>query len=209
MPGRLAAAAAGVLIIVAAIVAFSLGRHPVVAGTNGVAPLSGTLSAPPGGSTCQPVLRVPAGADRLRMVMNTDVQVGIQAVITDAAGEIAAGSANAHAGEINFNLSPPTRAAHAATVCFSNLGRQRVTFSGEHVRVRGPSGRLLARTTPVASVVFIKPGTSTWAERAGTIIKRCSYVQAGPFGTWALWVAGVLAIAAVALGLWQLIAPAP
>jgi hypothetical protein len=58
---------------------------------------------------------------------------------------------------------------------------------------------------PVPSVIFLKRGTSSWLGRAGTIVRRFGYVQAGVLGGWALWLAGALGLSMFVLALWAAI----
>ena len=71
MRTRLAAATAGAVLIAAAVLAFSLGKHPVIAGTNSAAPLLPALRIPSGQTRCQTVSRVPPGATHVRVVVST------------------------------------------------------------------------------------------------------------------------------------------
>ena len=75
MGRRLAAATAGTVLIAAAVLAFALGKHPVVAGTNTASPFSPALSVGSGETRCQLISRVPAGVAVVRVMPNTPALV--------------------------------------------------------------------------------------------------------------------------------------
>src|SRR3954447_6872743 len=95
MGGRLAAAAVGLVLIAAALVAFSLSSRPVTAATNTVEPITPSVYLDAGGRECQLVSRIPRGADRVRLLI-TYVTGGarhVQLEITDPHGLVARGDA--------------------------------------------------------------------------------------------------------------------
>jgi hypothetical protein len=204
MRARLAAAGVGVVITAVAALVFLDTRHPEVAGTNSVAPYAPAWSIPAESTRCQTLRRVPGGANRVRMALSSVPDDGvIQAAIQRRGIPIAQGAIQPRLGNVNFKLGRQTPAIDRARLCVSNLGRQRLVFLGEHKRTRKhPEARM---KRPVPSVIFLKRGTSSWLGRAGTVIKRFGYVQAGIFGGWSLWLAGALAVAMFALALWAVI----
>src|SRR3954465_10341941 len=69
MKGRLAAAAAGLVLIAAAVVAFALSSNPVKAGTNTVEPIAPSVYLGRGAQHCQRIAHVPAGATRVQVIV--------------------------------------------------------------------------------------------------------------------------------------------
>jgi hypothetical protein len=99
-------------------------------------------------------------------------------------------------------LSPKTRAAHPARVCLSNPGGGEIFVAGEQKRVPGEPKGKEAEKLPVPSIVFLRPGSSSWIAQTGTIADRYANAQAGVTGGWSLWVAGLFAAVSAALALW-------
>ena len=210
MRARLAAAAAGSLLIAVVIAAFALSSHPVVAGTTRVEPArpSGFLSA--GAKQCQVLSRLPAGADRMRIVVSS-VTGGARRLhvgISDRRGLLAAGDLKpARTGERLIKLRPRTRAAHQASLCFSNPGPGQITFGGDVKRFPGtPKGKKVEKGL-IASAIFLRPGSASWLAEAGTIAERYANSQTGITGGWSLWAAALFAVAAAVLGLWSVVLP--
>ena len=209
MRARLAAAAAGAILIAAVIVAFSLRSHPVVAGTSGVEPVRPTLFL--GGATprqCQAISRVPRGADRIRLLV-TFLEGGarhLHVEITDPRGVMAAGDlAPARTGYRLIKLRPLTRAAHPATLCLSNPGHGTIVVGGDAKRVMESATGRKSEKQGIASVAFLRPGSSSWVAQTGAIADRYANSQTGITGAWSLWLAVLLAITAALLGLWSVV----
>jgi hypothetical protein len=204
MRRRLAAATGGAVLIAAAVLTFSLGKHPVIAGTNSAAPLLPAMVIPSGETRCETVSQVPAGASHVRVVASSiegrpgDLRVTISGLqgqqATSGTGRIGP------AGRV-IRLMSTTRTLHPARICLHYLGQGHVTLAGEKKRVRservvgGPEKR------GVASVVFLRPGLTSWASRRDLIAERYANSQASPFGTWSFWVAVLAAIGAAVLAL--------
>ena len=208
MRARLVGAAAGAILIAAAIFAISVSSHPVVAGTNDVEPISPTVSIPGGGQSCQRVSHVPWGADRLKLLVTflEDGANHLRVKIADPRGLASAGDLKPLSpGERLVDLRPRTRAAQRATLCLINPGQGRIWIGGDLKRApgqpRGPHGQ----RQNVASAIFLRPGSSSWAAQTGTIADRFGNAQTGPLGGWTLWLAALLAIAAAALGIWSVV----
>ena len=82
MRARLLAGVVGILIVIVGSLVFLETRHPQVAATNSVAPYTPAWAIPGGGTRCQLLHKVPAGANRLRMALSSAPEKGIiQAVI--------------------------------------------------------------------------------------------------------------------------------
>ena len=208
MRNRLAAAAAGLVLIAAAILAFSLSSRPVTAATNTVEPVIPSVFLDAGARSCQRVSRVPRGADRLKVVV-TYVTGGARRLsveIADQRGTISTGTvARVGIGETLIPLRPRTRAAHRTHVCFVNPSQGRIVIGGDPKRQPGTPVGSEARRTNVASLIFVRPGSASWASQTGTIADRYANSQTGPLGAWSIWAAAVLAICAAALALWSVV----
>jgi hypothetical protein len=208
MRARLVAAAAGAILIAAAIFAFSVSSHPVIAGTNDVEPITPTVSIPGGGQSCQRISRIPRGADRLKLLV-TFLEGGanhLRVKISDPRGLASAGDLKpVSPGERLIQLRPRTRAAHRGTLCLINPGQGRIWIGGDLKRApaqpKGPQGQ----KQNVASVIFLRPGSSSWVAQTGTIADRYGNAQTGPLGGWSLWLAALLAIAAATIAIWSVV----
>jgi hypothetical protein len=206
MRARLVAGGLGVLIMAVASLVFLETRHPEVAGTNSVAPYSPAWAIPGNSTRCQLLRRLPPGANRLRMVLSRSSNgTLIRAEIDRRGTPVAGGVTSARPGYVNFKLAQRTIGRHRVRLCIFNGGKQRLVFLGENKRSRKPPST--GRRRPVPSVVFLKPGTSSWLGRAGTIIKRYGYAQAGALGEWTLWLAAALVMAMVGLAMFAAIRP--
>jgi hypothetical protein len=208
MRERLAAAAVGLALIAAALIAFSLSSRPVTAATNTVEPITPSVFLDSGDRRCQRVSRVPRGADRVRVVV-TYVTGGAKRLRVDishrrrplAAGQVAPVSI----GETLIKLRPKTRAAHKVLVCLSNPGKGRIVVGGDNKRVpRTPPGRNAGRRT-VASLIFLRPGSASWVSQTGPILDRYANAQTGPLSGWSIWAAGLLALCAAGLAIWSVV----
>jgi hypothetical protein len=198
MKTRLVAGTAGAALIGAAVLAFSLGKHPVVAGTNSAAPISPAFPIESGQTRCQSVSRVPADVSHLRVVLTAihgppgDLRVRI----TTEPGQVSVtGGRRVKPAGLVIRMKSPTTPLHPARICMHYFGQGRVILAGERKRVR--DGRRLG----VASVVFLRPGLESWAGRRDVIAERYGNAQVGAVGGWALWVAVAAAVVAAALAL--------
>jgi hypothetical protein len=208
MSKRLAAAAAGAVLIAAAVLAFSLGKHPIVAGTNTAAPIYPAMPLSGGERRCQLVSRVPSAATHVRLLI--DRLVGppgdLRVQITGMNGEVlAVARTRVHLAGVVFRLKPPTRGLHPARICLTYLGRGDVVIAGEMKRIPSPTGRNASQKRSVASVVFLRPGLASWASRRDVIADRYANAQTGWLAGWALWLALALAAGAALLALWWLV----
>ena len=209
MRSRLAAAAAGAVLIAAAIAAFSLSSNPVVAGTNTVAPLLPTAWDSDRSPPCRTLSRVPPGADRLQIVVTliTGGARDLHVEIADGDSIISAGDVHKlKLGENVVKLSPKTRAAHAARLCLSIIGPGQILVAGEHKRVvpGSPKGKETEKHG-VPSAIFLRPGSSSWVAETGTIADRYANAQTGATGGWSLLVAALFAASSAVLALWSVV----
>lgn len=204
MGPRLIAAGIGVAIAAIGCVVFLQTRHPQVVATNGAAAYTPAWAIPGGVTRCQLLRKVPSGANRLRMALSNGPKEGIiQAVIYQRSARIAGAQLPSDTGNVNFKLGRTLPALHRARLCVSNPGSQRMVFLGEYKKPRNPGAGGLKR--PVPSIIFLYPGSASWLGRAGTIIKRFGYVQAGVLAGWTLWLAGALGLAMFGLALWLVV----
>ena len=208
MRARLAAAAAGVLVIAAVIVAFALSSNPPVAGQSSVEPIRPSVGVSAGTSQCQAVSRVPRGADRIRLVV-AYIAGGardLRVEITDRHGRVSAGTlAPARSGTQQIPLHPRTRVARRATLCFSVPMRGQIAIGGDTKRIKGSPKGPQAQKQQVASLSFLRPGSASWFSQTGTIADRYANSQTGVTGGWSLWMAVLFAVAAGLIGLWSLV----
>jgi hypothetical protein len=210
MRARLAAAAAGGLLIAAVIAGFALSSNPPVAGTTGVEPVRPSVVLDAGVRQCQALSRVPRGADRIRVLVTyiTGGARELNVQISDPRGPIAEGAlVPASAGERVIELRPLTRAGHRASLCFSNPGLGQIMIAGDTKRVPGVAKGLQAQKQGIASVVFLRPGSASWFSQTDEIADRYANAQTGLTGRWSLWVAVLFAIAAAVVALWSVVLP--
>jgi hypothetical protein len=205
MRARLAAAAAGCVLIAAVIIGFALSSHPVEAGSSGVEPLRPSVGVTAGTPQCQAISRVPRGANRIKLVV-AYAEGGarnLRVMITDRGEPVTVGELKpATAGEQLIPLHPRTRAVHRATLCFSVPGQGQIAIGGDTKRVRGSAKGPDAQKQQVASVVFLRPGSASWFSQTGVIADRYANSQTGFTGGWSLWLAVLFAIAATVIGIW-------
>jgi hypothetical protein len=207
MRPRLAAAAAGAVVIAAVIIGSSLHSGPVTAATNNVEPLGPSVFLE-GGPQCQRISRVPRGADRVKLLV-TYVTGGarhLHVTIADGRGLVSTGDLKpVSEGERLVRLKPRTRAAHRATLCLSNPGKGRIVIGGSPKRIPKSGLGQSAKKREIASAIFVRPGSASWVSQTGAIADRFGNAQTGPLGSWAVWFAGLLAIVAGALALWSVL----
>jgi hypothetical protein len=206
MRRRLAAAIAGAVVLIGVLYAYSLDERPMVAGSNTVAPFHAALSVPSGAARCQPFGRVPAKAKRVRVIASAFPRppATLRVKLVDQDGVIAKGTKkDLRRGPLGIRLNRLTRSAERAGICFSNLGGARLVLSGEDKRVKNSA--ITGRRRGVPSVVFLRPGRSTWSAQRDVIAERFANAQPGAVGGWSLWLAVLLVAAAIGLALWWLV----
>ncbi len=208
MKERLAAAAAGLVLIAAALIAFSLSSRPVTAATNTVEPITPSVFLDAGGRECQLIGRIPAGADRVRLLI-TYVTGGanhLHLEITDRRGLVARGDTkDIGIGETLVTLRPRTRLSRQAQICFSNPGQGRIVLGGGPKRVPTTAPGHTADRHNVASVIFVFPGSASWISQTGSVADRYANAQSGPLGGWTVWAAALIAICAAALAIYSVV----
>jgi hypothetical protein len=213
MRRRLAAGIAGAVLIAAAVLAFALGDHPVVVGTDTVAPLLPAAGLKDGVNRCQPLSRVPPGATRVAVVTSSlsgrPGQLRVSILGPDGQ-ESASGTGPVGRAGFVIHLNARTRVLHPAQICLQYSGPGEVTLAGEAKRAPGPQAVNGAPKGGVASVVFLRPGVTSWASRRDQILQRYANSQVSPFGEWTLWFAIAAAIGAALLALfWVVFRNAP
>lgn len=207
MTRRLAAAIAGGALILGVVAVYALGKHPMVAGTNKVAPLYAAAEVPRDAARCQALVRVPAKANRVRLVA-AGVQEPpgkLRVKIGDQSGPFDKGvKKQVYPGTIVIGLNRLTRSARRAQICFVNRGEGRIVLAGERKRITHKGGAA-AKDRRMASVVFIRPHQTSWLARRDLIAERFENSQPGGLGGWSLWLALALATLATGLALWWLV----
>lgn len=219
---RLGAAAAGVILIAAAVLAFSLASHPVVAGSNGIQPLNDVVFLQGGVRYCQQLPRLPAETSRLQLLVSrtSGPARDLNVAIVDSRGPLARGRASRVAGNLTIRLDrpTPTRGVRHAGACFTNPGGGEIVLAGETKRCTprdtgiGPSAPCVhpIQKPPgekyrwLVGIRFLRSGSTSWLSQAHLILDRFGLGQAGWFWTWAAWLAAVLAALSAALALWWL-----
>jgi hypothetical protein len=100
-------------------------------------------------------------------------------------------------------LRPTLPATGRALICFNNPGTGFVSLRGELRKVASPRGGFVRR--PVAGVIFVAPGSSSWLSRMGEIARRYGYGQAGALGAWTLSMVVLFGLAALLFALASLL----
>jgi hypothetical protein len=208
MRARLAAAAAGCLLIAAVIIAFSLSSRPIIAGQSAVEPRRPSLFLTAGAQECQTLSRLPAGADRIKLLVTyvTGGARDLHVDLYDRGGRMTSGDLiRATPGERVIRLRQRTRAAHGASLCFSNPGQGEIIVGGDVKRVPArPKGKKVEKRL-IASAILLRPGSSSWFAQTGAIADRYANSQTGLTGAWSLWAAVLLLIVVALIGVWSLV----
>jgi len=190
---------------VAAILAFALEKHPVVAGTNTVAPLYAALEIPGGETRCQTVSRVPAGVTHVRVVVTEALSRGrvhINIAPVEGRGITIAGRKRVRPAGLVVRLDRKSRALHPARVCMTYLGRGRMILAGEIKRVPPREAAPGEPERGLASLVFLRRGVTSWASRRDIISDRFANAQPGFPGGIPLWLVMLIAAASALTALW-------
>jgi hypothetical protein len=123
MTRRLAAAIAGAVLLLGIFLAYSVDERPMVAGSNGVAPFYAALSVPGASQRCQEFGRVPAKANRLRIVAIAVPRrpATLRVKLVDQVSVIAKGvKKGLRPGSLGIRLNRVTRSVQQAGICFYN-----------------------------------------------------------------------------------------
>jgi hypothetical protein len=223
MTPRRGAVAAGVVLIAVAVATFSLARHPVIAGNNGIQPLFDTLFLDHGIKYCQQVPSLPADVSKVELAVTRSSGPAsvLRFVLVGPDGRIARGrlpqlTPGGHIVRLD-RPTPPHPVRHAGA-CFESTGDGQIVIAGETKRC-SPRDTHRGVTAPcihpeekprgekyrwLAGLRFLRDGSTSWLSEADVILARFRLSQAGWFGTWAAWLAAALAVAATALALWWL-----
>jgi hypothetical protein len=214
------AVAGGIALVITAVGAFLLIPQHLISGTNKISRAAPAIALGPAKTYCQRVAGVPGGAGfvRLGVVRATPAEgvaahrdyssfgrvPGVRVSLAGASGLITSGSErDFDSGRVDVPLSEPARAARHARICVVNTGAQLVSLAGEWKLLRrGPRAQGDEKVyAPRLSVTFLDADRSTWASRLDTIETRFRYSHSGAIGTWALWLACLLMLAAAALAI--------
>jgi hypothetical protein len=206
MTGRLVAGAAGVILIAAAVLAFALSSNPPKAGTNTVEPIVPSVFLGREAQHCQRISRVPAGATRVQVIVTRLIEGArrLRVQIMERGNPVSSGTQQVVPVVNRIRLHPHPPAGHRARICFSNPGKGRIGISGGPKRLPGARGKNDERRL-VASVIFLRHGSASWASQTGAIADRYANAQTGPLGGWSLWAAALFAIGAAALAIWSIV----
>jgi hypothetical protein len=205
---RLGAALVGTALIALAVLEFSLGKHPSVAGTNTASAISPAVTIRGGETHCQVISRVPAGVSHVQLAVSEiqgppgDLRIKLRARGRKA--EFAGGRRLIPGADI-IRLKHETRALHPASLCMHYFGSGQIVLTGERKRLPVSAAHAGGRRGGVAAVVFLRPGLSSWASRRDLIADRYANDQSGFTGRWSLWLAIVAAVGAAGLSLWWLV----
>jgi hypothetical protein len=205
---RLGAALVGTALIAAAVLAFSLGKHPFVAGTNTASAISPAVVIHGGETRCQLSSRVPARVSHVQLAVSSiqgppgDLRIKIRERGRKA--EFVGGRRLIPGGDV-IRLKHETRALHPASLCMHYFGRGLVILAGERKRLPIAAAHAGGRRGGIASVVFLRAGLGSWASRRDLIADRYANDQSGATGRWSLWLALIAALGAAALALCWLV----
>jgi hypothetical protein len=224
MRARLGATAAGVVLIAAAVLGFSLAKHPAVAGTNDVDPLYDTVFLHGGVRYCQQVPSLPAevSAVQIHVSRASGSNPVLEVLVVGPGGRLGDGrAAHVSGGDLEIRLRPvtPEHGVRHAGICFTDASDGKIVLSGETKRctARDTGAGVAAPCVHPANkppgekyrwlvgIRFLKRGSTDWLSQRNQIIDRFGLGQAGWFGKWAAWLAVVLAILSAALALWWLV----
>src|SRR3954447_229296 len=220
---RLGATVAGVLLIAATVLGFSLASHPSAAGTNNVEPLYDTVFLSKGVHYCQQLPTVPGNTSRvqLRVTRRSGPATSLEVALIDSSGVLSRGRASqVRTGNLTIDLDRPVppRGIRHAGACFTNPGGGEIVLAGETKRCTprdsgvGPAAPCLHPVQKPAGekyrwlvgIRFLRSGSTSWLSERSVILDRFGLGQAGWFGTWAAWLAAVLAALATVLAFWWL-----
>jgi hypothetical protein len=203
---RLVAGAAGVILIAAAVLAFVLDSNPPKAGTNTVPSILPSVFLGRQAQHCQRVSRVPGNTNRVEVIVTRLIEGArrLRVEIVRRGAVVASGTQPVVPVVNRIRLQPHTPALHRAQICFSNPDKGRIAIAGGPKRLPGARGRNGDRRD-IASVIFLRHGSVTWASQTGTIADRYANAQTGPLGGWSLWIAALLAVAAGGLAIWSVV----
>src|SRR4051794_69169 len=183
MRRRLVAGAAGVILIAAAVIAFALSSNPVRAGTNTVEPSVPSVFLGRDAQHCQRISRVPPNATRVQVIVTRLVEGArrLRVQIMDSGRVVSSGTQLVTPVVNRIRLHPHTVASRRARICFSNPDKGRIAISGGPKRLPGERGKNGDRRL-IASVIFLRHGSASWASQTGAIVDRYANAQTGPLG---------------------------
>lgn len=205
------------LVLVTALVATLTRSDPRLTGTNSVPQRKQKIGLTSGQEACQGNQIAPKGSGRLRMFVSPGDFGGTprasmrilhvkDGVIGHSQGRYVPPSAEPplpgtegqNLGRMDFPIDPPVRHTRTdAYVCVRNTGRLPIVISG----VLTPYGNVSIgrKNIQIAlSAQWFAPKDETWLQDLSAIVPRVGRARMG--GIWTFWVASVLLLAALALG---------
>jgi hypothetical protein len=196
----LAAFAVGLAILVVGLGVALLDSEPRLAGTNNVRDPVFAAVVPGGATVCQAGEGIPAGTDRLRVLVGTyGAQMPPLKLVAAAPGFKLSGSTPG-GGPQGYASIPVPRTEHATeglVVCLRNGGSRRIAIGGEAIQPVASIGRRPADGR--VRLAWYRPGNENWFQLAGTVLHRFGYGNAPWFGGWLLVLAALVLLGAGAL----------
>jgi hypothetical protein len=126
--------------------------------------------------------------------------------VSDQRGLVSAGNLKHPAGgTARVKLRPRTRAAHPASLCFSNPAKGEIVLGGGIKRNPGTAKGKSVEKRLIATAIFLRPGSSSRFAQTNAIVDRYANSQTGAGGGWRLWLAVASAIAAALIGVWSVV----
>lgn len=177
--------------------------EPHLTGTNSVPLKTPVVGVRGGEQLCQPGQLMPKDSARLRIHLAPQGKRDPQTLVTirqaqDGVVARVPGRYD-HIGFIDAAIDPPVRHSRVdAEVCVRNTGKQTVALSG----ILTPFGnaRLNGKQLDLAlTMLWYAQDDPSWFEQIGAIAPRVGNARIG--GTWAFWIAALLALSALALAL--------
>jgi hypothetical protein len=203
--------AIGCVLLVVGVAATLTRAVPVRTGTNAVLPLEALGGTVGKIDVCQDDELVPAGTGAVRVWVRTTGRPGPALALVATDGRTTIGRGTLAAGwsgkTATIPLRPATRAQRSARICVTVGASSSVTLAGESSNAPDAESPATAAGAPLRGRLRIEYLTSarhSWWSRLGAIRRRMGFGRA-PAGGGIAWAAALLMLAAVSLGLWQLV----
>jgi hypothetical protein len=197
------------LVLVAGMVALGLFRsvHPATGDNGREIQLPAGIGVLPGQQACQGRERVPAGTGLLRVIASTAGKSAgpLSASVRAGGRTVARGTSSAGFSDSGVEI-PITRQASeigAATVCVRNAGTLPVAILGQNAP-RDEAAVVSGDPAPPHGSMrleWFEPETHMHIASASDIARRYPLAKASFFGTWTLWAALALLVAASGAGI--------
>ena len=199
--------AAGLVVLVLAVVVMVSDPGPRLAATNSQVVVSGAgVTVAPGASHCQMGQFVPDETARLRVFAGAEEQAQGEPLlfsIADAAGTVVSQQrveGGYPPGALELPIRPPDDDLANGEVCITNLGNRSMAFAGHVTPANADATQQQGEEGPVSNfqeevrVDLLRPGQESSWELAPEVARRFSLFKPSFAGPWILWV--VLGLAA-------------